>query len=282
MQPQEFDPKKAIFHSIFRRFEFNNKPVALVDSGLDDDAELVVYDFDGFRGAFDLMQLAYHHLTQGEQNGKPFMVSFCGVCNTAMGFIPVIEGRVHQFRPGGLYNGLIMLQDDETNTYWNHISGEAMYGPLLGKQLEPFNLDITTVKAESQRSNPAPVHLSKLKLMDRIFTWTFHRRKKIAGKGLIPFFFKWAMPEVDGRLPKLEQGLGVMINKQARFYPVKFVKHGIEDELAGQKLTISIDEIAGVPHAIAKDGSRPIQLLTRWYGFSLTFPDCDIYKKINE
>ena len=32
-----------------------------------------------------------------------------------------------------------------------------------------------------------------------------------------------------------------------------------------------------VPAAIWEDESRPFQLFTRWYGFSYTYPGCDIW-----
>lgn len=32
----------------------------------------------------------------------------------------------------------------------------------------------------------------------------------------------------------------------------------------------------GIPAATYEDGSRPMQMMTRWYGFSLTFPGCEV------
>lgn len=43
---------------------------------------------------------------------------------------------------------------------------------------------------------------------------------------------------------------------------------------------VYIDPDDQVPHAIydsGKDEERPMQLFSRWYGFYLTYPDCDIY-----
>ena len=39
----------------------------------------------------------------------------------------------------------------------------------------------------------------------------------------------------------------------------------------------AIGEQDGVPVATWDDGSCPVQLFSRWYGFSLTFPQCDIF-----
>jgi hypothetical protein len=45
---------------------------------------------------------------------------------------PLVNGEVHHFENRGLYDGLSTLWDEETGSIWNHISGEAVYGPLLG------------------------------------------------------------------------------------------------------------------------------------------------------
>jgi len=38
----------------------------------------------------------------------------------------------------GLYDGLFVMQDRETRTLWNHITGEALYGPMVGRTLGPL------------------------------------------------------------------------------------------------------------------------------------------------
>ena len=43
-----------------------------------------------------------------------------------------------RFENVGLYDGLFVMQDDETRTLWNHITGEALYGPHVGRTLGPM------------------------------------------------------------------------------------------------------------------------------------------------
>ena len=42
--------------------------------------------------------------------------------------VPTIEGQTYNFINSGLYDGLFVLQDTETETLWNHMTGEAVYG----------------------------------------------------------------------------------------------------------------------------------------------------------
>ena len=49
---------------------------------------------------------------------------------------PVVNGKTHRFGVRGLYNGLLLMGDYETGSYWDHITGVCVHGPLSGHQLE--------------------------------------------------------------------------------------------------------------------------------------------------
>ena len=59
-------------------------------------------------------------------------------------------------------------------------------------------------------------------------------------------------------------------------YPKRSIGEGIDDEIDGRPLRIHVGEDA-VPVAKWDNGSRPLQLFTRWYGFSYTYPDCEVW-----
>ncbi len=58
---------------------------------------------------------------------------------------PRVAGEVHWFAEHGLYNGLFLMRDEESGTFWDHMTGEAVYGPLVGSALEVSGLRQTTV-----------------------------------------------------------------------------------------------------------------------------------------
>lgn len=191
---------------------------------------------------------------------------------------------MHQFHAGGLYNGLILLRDEETGTYWDHISGEGLHGPLAGYQLDVWSVNITTV-ANALETYPESQFVQGGVQKRSFFHWLgyllFQRifaGKMSAWKPKYPMGFKRTMTTVDGRLPEMTTGLGVFDGEVAKFYPMKQLKQGtIEDHVKGQTLTVGIDRSDGTPFAMWENGERPNQLLSRWYGFSLTFPNTEIY-----
>ena len=73
------------------------------------------------------------------------------VCHSGVRLTPIIDGQIRNFSAGGLYNGLVLMIDDETHTYWDHVTGEAVHGPDAGKQMAFDSLGITTLAAERAR-----------------------------------------------------------------------------------------------------------------------------------
>ena len=94
----------------------------------------------------------------------------------------------------------------------------------------------------------------------------------------LPPSFRGTMGKPDARQPEMEIGLGVVTDGVRRFYPKRSIGEGIDDEIGGRSLQIRIGEDA-VPVAIWDNGSRPLQLFTRWYGFSYTYPDCGAWEE---
>jgi hypothetical protein len=194
--------------------------------------------------------------------------------------VPIIDGKLYHFGPRGLYNGLILLGDDETRSYWDHITGECVHGPMKGKKMEMFSIEHTTVTRALKTWPDLKVALSRPPFLMRLIAPIMKKSQK---KGFLPPFFRKTMSSVDTRLPEMTSGLGVITDHVQRFYPVQAIKEAggkLQDQLDGQLITVYIDPDDQVPHAIydsRKDEERPMQLFSRWYGFYLTYPDCEIY-----
>ncbi len=273
-----FDAGRAKLRNpdMFRRFRVPDKGKPLADAGLDPGEMLLVVERGKARRAFLVSQISYHHLAQGELDGEPYLVSFCAVCHSGVGMVPQVEGTVHHFSAGGLYNGIVLLIDDETRTYWDHIRGVALHGPLRGAQMETFPLTVTNVRVALREDPELTVSLSKLKGPPRVFSRM--SRNAFRRKGFFPPGFRRTMGVKDARLPEMAHGLGVMVGKAQRFYPMNRIAGGIVDEMTGRPLRIEVDRETQVPSAIWQDDeTRPMQIFSRWYGFAATFPRTDVF-----
>jgi len=224
---------------------------------------------------------------------------------------PRIDGEVHRFAEHGLYNGLFLLRDEESGTFWDHMTGEAVYGPLVGSALEVSNLMQTTVAQVLGRDSEALVAISDQALRTDQQMTTSSLLTRIGGR--LSRMFRETVQEEDNRRPTMDLGMGIWDGDEARYYPYDRITangNAVLDEIAGRQLVVYLDPSA---YALAaayvdtdgirweektlrfSDGSyiedgvfhdpsgerapieRPRQVFTRWYGFSLTFPETEIY-----
>ena len=224
---------------------------------------------------------------------------------------PRIDGRVHWFQEHGLYDGLFLMMDDETSTFWDHMTGEAVYGPLTGASLEVDNIFQTTVAQALEEDPDAMVALS-----DRVL-W---EEERLGLRGLVSSMgsklsrmFQSTVKEEDGRRPTMDLGMGLWEGESSRYYPYETVvesDNAVIDHFQGRRVLVFLDPSAYSLSAfyVEADGyewdgevlrltdgsyieggvmrgadgrrmeaSRPLQIFTRWYGFSLTFPGTEIY-----
>jgi hypothetical protein len=244
---------------------------------LSDEELVVIVELGSERRALLVRQLSFHQVAEGTLGGEPFVATFCSTCHAGIGFTPVVEGKRFGFSCGGIYDGMPLLIDDETRSYWRHLSGRAIYGKLAGTQLDAWPLLLTTKKAALSKYPGLTISLSKPSLFGKLVGALATR--SIKSRGMLPPMYAPTLGEVDPRLFKFEEGLGVVLGDQARFYPRKALGSGADDAFAGRTLRVGLDPEDGIPRArLTDDGSIPLQLFVRWYAFSFTWPSCDVYQ----
>jgi hypothetical protein len=186
-----------------------------------------------------------------------------------------VNGTIHHFSAGGLYNGLVLLVDDETRTYWDHMSGEALHGKLAGARLETWPVPLTTVAAALEEDPDLALSRSSPSLLSRLMG--LFAGRALRGRGFMPPVFRGTMERRDDRLPEMTHGLGVRVGGEARFYPTSAIGDGVEDDWSGRVLRVQVGKVDRIPYAEWDDGSRPWQVFSRWYGFALSYPGCGVF-----
>lgn len=225
---------------------------------------------------------------------------------------PRIEGEVHRFAEHGLYDGLFLMKDDETGTYWDHMTGRAVYGPLVGTTLDVQAGLVQATVGQVLRSAPDAL----VTLSDQAIRTDDQMKAQglIAGMlGRLNGMFESTVARHDDRRVQMDLGLGLWTDEVARYYPLDVVRSEgrfVIDDFADGNVVVLIDPQSfvlaayrteassgewdgdtlrlsdgtriedGVMRAADGDvrtGTRPLQVFTRWYGFSLTFPGTQIY-----
>ena len=233
------------------------------------------------------------------------------VCNSGVRVAPRIGSEVHTFEEQGLYDGLFLMKDLESGTWWDHMTGEAVYGPLVGERLEISTLRQTTVEqilaedpetlvALSDRSLRSDDELKYDGLLARI-------------RGRLSGLFQSTVADEDTRRGQMDIGLGLWVGQAARYYPMDAIQAAdrfVLDDFNGRRVLILLEPVSlsltaayvdaesarwdgkilrlsngmyvenGVFHTDAGERvrvERPLQVYTRWYGFSQTFEGVEIY-----
>jgi hypothetical protein len=86
--------------------------------------------------AYPIRTMGYHHIVNDTVGGKAIAVTYCTLCHTGLVWSRVMDGRTLHFRLAGINNGNALLRDEETSSIWQQSTGEAIFGPLKGRQLE--------------------------------------------------------------------------------------------------------------------------------------------------
>lgn len=224
---------------------------------------------------------------------------------------PTIDGKVHNFAEHGLYDGLFLMRDEESGTFWDHLTGEAVYGELVGKTLNVGLLNYSLAGQVLENEPDALITLSdqSIRENDDMELESLAARQNAGLSGM----FSSTIRAEDPRLPTMALGVGVWQGQAGRFYPYdSIVNEGdaLIDDFDGRTLVVLLDPAVQVLSAYyvesrefewegevlrfgdgsylensilhdrngkPQDADRPLQIFTRWYGFALTFPGTEIY-----
>jgi hypothetical protein len=150
-----------------------------------------------------------------------------------------VNGRPLHFRLAGINNQNFVMRDEETGSWWQQVSGEAILGPLKGARLKAVPQDEISF-AIWKREQPGGRVLrpdSRMLIARRYAKADWETRMQSMPVATRTF---------DKRLPPRELVVGVTMNGKSKAYPMKLI-----DPQAPL-----IDTVGGVPIVIvvAEDG----------------------------
>jgi hypothetical protein len=295
-------------------FATNFRPLqqAVNAAQVDLSTHLLTFEHQDQLYAFPMSLVVCYNVIQGQTDEQPWMMTFCNACNTGIVFDPVVNGQQLHFQRRGSYDGLLLIYDRETQSYWQHITGAALYGPSVSQQLRMLTTTRQITVAEALTSTATPIILTdslsaEQTKLTRMMEAMRSRPERVQAT------IVQSLGQEDTRRPRFELGLGLWGTAQQRlFVPLTalFMRENvIATTFAGRDLliyqhpdalspvavylkshrkqwegdTLRLDSGASIRHDqyFTAEGKpqpleRPNQLLMRWYGFAATFRGCDV------
>ncbi|MBK8025120.1 MAG: DUF3179 domain-containing protein [Chloroflexi bacterium] len=279
------------------------------------DSHLLAFEIGGTLLAVPMSIVLAYNVMQGVlPSGQPWLMTFCNACNTGMVFDPTLNGRTLHFQRRGAYDGLMLIWDEETGSYWQHIRGEGLHGPSAGAQLRSLAVTRQMSASEAARQAGALLVQHDLSEAQQRFSRSMEKMRSNPATVEAGIAATFAVGAEDTRRPRFELGLGVWGESGALFVPVSTLhaqNNAAVTRFGGRGLVVYLAEDAISPAAvyvetetarwegdtlrvdggrfIRNDGlydskeeaaprlaERPTQLLVRWFGFSFTFPGCAV------
>ncbi len=148
-----------------------------------------------------------------------------------------IDGRTLHFHLAGINNQNFIMRDEETGSWWQQVTGEAIFGPLKGKRLKPVYVDelsFITWKREQPQGRV-------LRPDERIAASGKYAPDDWEQRMLrVPVASQINSPELNQR----DLVAGVTVNGASRAYPVTALlkQNPIIDNLGGTPLMIVMGE----------------------------------------
>lgn len=128
---------------------------------LRDSDKVIGFAHAGEARAYPLRILVWHEIVDDEVGGAAVAVTYCPLCGTGIVFNRTVGNVDLVLKVSGrLYMNDLVMYDAQTGSLWAQVLGQAIKGPLHGRNLEPLGSTLATWK-EWRLVHPATRVLSR-------------------------------------------------------------------------------------------------------------------------
>lgn len=117
------------------------------ENKISSDKLVIGVNINGTAKAYPLQIIGYHHHITDTVNGKPIIITYCTVCRSARVFDAEIDGQTTHFRLVGMNKYNALFKDDQTDSWWQQATGQAVAGPMKNTTLKEIPSQQVTLRS---------------------------------------------------------------------------------------------------------------------------------------
>lgn len=238
---------------------------------------VLAVEVNGIAKAYPVKILNYHEVVNDTIGGQAVVITYCPLCGSGMAFSANIKDERFWFGVSGLlYNSDVLLYDRRTQSLWSQIESEAISGPLKGHKLKYIPTENTSWQAWRAK-HPQGKVLSTETGYNRDYRSTPYEGYEFS-KELI-----FAVDKEDDRLARKDKVIGIVINGQAKAYPLRALKKMkqslIEDPFQAQLIQIHYDKKAKSARITDASGNLLPSTQMYWFAWYAFHPETDVFER---
>jgi len=176
---------------------------------------VMVFSHAGDVRAYPLQILMFHEIVNDVVGGRPVVITFCPLCNSALVFDRTVRGRVLDFgTTGKLRNSDLVMWDRQTESWWQHLVGEAIVGELNGARLDFLPSPLVSFQT-FREAHPAGKVLSR----ETGYSRDYGNNPYIGYDRYLSPIQSFFPGRVDKRLPAMERVVALELGGETIAYP---------------------------------------------------------------
>ena len=223
---------------------------------------VIAVEINGESRCYPLNMLSYHEIVNDSIGNTFFSVAYCPLCNTAYVFNRKLKYKKNKYllkfgTTGMLRMSNLVMWDEQTETWWQHINGKGLVGRLSGAKLTVIPAKIMSLNNYC-KFYPNGKTLMPKKDKNYETHYDINNYVKYDSIGIKkPFLF---FKKVDNRLPAMDYVISVEKNDLVKVYPLNKLKKlkVINDKIGKNNIVIfyNSDMISNLDTKEIKNGKQ--------------------------
>lgn len=234
-------------------------------------SDLVVgVEFGGEARAYPTKILHWHEIVNDSLGGQALLVTYCPLAGSALAFLGRTKEGVLTFRVADvLYESTLVMRDDQTQSLWYQLRGEAIKGPLKGLALTPVKTLLCTW--EHWFSRHPTTHVLGLPTVLGTNYLAKYQKPPLIPSATTPSLPDFPVVYLDETRPAKERVWGVRLEERTIVFPFSSLAQEGEARLQCNRgtLIVSLNQSAECATAtLVRDGTTEAVATIACYWFA--------------